>query len=102
MKARDIRDDANYESVIYWRSETSETRVQLEHTKEQLKKLEVVNGLMKQTLVDTVNKLAEKIKQIKELEESKLALEIAFNGKLATEKTAYESRIRELQSQALK
>jgi hypothetical protein len=37
--------------------------------------------------------------EIKELKESKLALEIAFNGKLATEKAAYESRIKELQSQ---
>jgi hypothetical protein len=37
--------------------------------------------------------------EIKELEESKSALKIAFNGKLATEKAACESRIKELQSQ---
>ena len=39
MKARDKRDDANYESVAYWRSETAETRVQLEYFKKQIAEL---------------------------------------------------------------
>jgi DNA repair ATPase RecN len=39
------------------------------------------------------------MEQIKELKEAKSALKIAFNGKLATEKAACESRIKELQSQ---
>jgi hypothetical protein len=42
---------------------------------------------------------AENQKQIKDLKDSKSALEIAFNGKLATEKAAYEARINGLKEE---
>ena len=45
MNAKDKRDDANYESVAYWRSETAETRVQLESANKEIDKLEITLAL---------------------------------------------------------
>jgi hypothetical protein len=61
--------------------------------------MEKVMDRTQDLLLKAVNQRASTEQQIKELTESKLALKIAFNGNLATEKAAYESRIKELQAQ---